>query len=312
MVTIVGFTGAVKNVQHVIKGFKKHGDVYHLLSDSLDPIAKSADMFLQKNLIKPKYELISDKYNFILNSNKPFLVQESPSFRQYGRHFRLGWWSYKWEDADCGNENSPPDRWNKFVQETGIRIKPWKSQGDKILIMGQKEGDSSLQNLYQQGYESFYDWVEEIIITIRKYSDREIVLRPHPRNLRRGHKLATRLSKKLNSKITVSENVQIYNEPGGGRGGDGLLNDLKDAYCVVTYNSLSGVESVTEGIPTFAIENGSMVWPIANKDISKIENLNYDIDITQWCNDIAYTQWSKEECGQGLAWAHLKPIIFKD
>ena len=76
---------------------------------------------------------------------------------------------------------------------------------------------------------------------------------------------------------------------------ESVLDTLHSAYCAVTYNSLSAVESITEGIPTFALNDGSMVWPVAHKDLSQIENLDYSIDLTQWKYDIAYTQWNKAE-----------------
>ena len=42
----------------------------------------------------------------------------------------------------------------------------------------------------------------------------------------------------------------------------------------------------------------------------KIEHINYEVDIQQWCNDIAYTQWNMQECRSGEAWAHLRPLVF--
>lgn len=307
MIKLIGIKGSIKTLLGLNKGLSKHGDEF-ILVKSIDEV-KHADCFLQTNLLKPKFYNDEKKYvayEYILNSKKPFLVSESPSFRKYPQYNRLGWYSYKWSDGIFGNENSPPDRWNKFKKETGISIKDWNSPGDHILIMGQKEGDSSLSNLYKK-YESFYDWVEEIIKEIRKYSDRTIIVRPHPRNLRHGISMCIDLNKKFKN-VQISENLT----EGGNQGGEGLERDLRLAYCVVTYNSLSAVESVCEGIPTFAFDNGSMIWPIAHTDLSTIESLKYDINITQWCYDIAYTQWSRLEHKQGESWQHLKPLIFKD
>ena len=52
-----------------------------------------------------------------------------------------------------------------------------------------------------------------------------------------------------------------------------------------------------------------MIWPVALKDLSMIENLPYNTDLTQWKNDIAYTQWTMKECESGEAWSHLKNVI---
>jgi hypothetical protein len=302
---VVGIKGSVKAVNHITAGIKKHGDSYNWADSVNNPVVETADAFIQTNLLKPKF-VTKDKngpYEYILKTKKPFLVQESPNFRKYIDlgYQRLGWWSYKWTEGEFGNNNSPPDRWNKFQQHTGIKIKDWKSSGDKIIIMGQKPGDSSLIDLYNNGLK-FDDWITETIKTIRKYSDREIIIRPHPRGIKKSGILHI-----TGKNVSVSNNLTI----GGNQGGAGLEADLQQAYCVVTYNSLSAIESICEGIPTFAMHNGSMIWPIAHKDLSQIENLKYNIDITQWCNDIAYTQWTSEEQTKGEAWAHLKPLIFK-
>ena len=307
MVTVVGIRGSVKNVRPIMKGFSQLGDEYILADGVNDPRVKTADLFLQTNLLKPKFATADGNgpYEYILKSNKPFLVQESQNFRAHGRYLRLGWYSYKWHEGLFGNENSPPDRWIKFKKDTGVTIKDWKSQGDCILIMGQKEGDSSLVDLYTKGYKGFYSWVQEIVNEIRRYTDRKIIIRPHPRHLRAGIKGARSIK---GDNVFVSE----YLSEGGSQGGEPLAKDLARSYCVITYNSLSGIEAICEGIPTFALNPGSMIWPIAHKDLSQIENLKYDIDVTQWCNDIAYTQWSSAEHASGESWAHLKPLVFKD
>lgn len=311
---VVGIEGSVKLYGRFAGGVTALGDKFEIATSITDQHAINADAFFQNNIIKPKFLKpgIVTPYEFILESKKPFIVRESPNFRKYESGWqRLGWFSYKWTDGLFGNLNAPPDRWNKFQKETGIRIKDWKSPGNHILIMGQKEGDSSLTALYNSGYSSFYNWVEEIILKIRKYSDRKIIIRPHPRNLSRGTNYTNDLIRRLTLKNIKNIELSSNLTQGGNQGGEGLNNDLNNAYCVVTYNSLSGVESVCDGIPTFAFENGSMIWPIAHKDISTIENLNYNIDVTQWCYDIMYTQWHNDEVQRGEAWAHLKPLVFK-
>ena len=306
MTTIVGIKDCVKTLRSLDKGINRSGDAFKLL-DIQDAKKENCDAYMQTNLLKPKHFTAnkSQGYEFILQSNKPYLVSESPSFRKYPHYARLGWYSYKWTDGVFGNENSPSDRWNKFVADTNIKIKDWNSPGDCILIMGQKEGDSSLLKLYQT-YESFYDWVDSVVKQIRLYTDRKIILRPHPRNLRYGYSCCLKIKEKYGN-FEISENVSTTIPD---QGGLGLDLDLKKSHCVITYNSLSAVEAVCEGIPTFAFEDGSMIWPIAHKDLNQIENLNYSIDIKQWCYDIAYTQWTATENRKGISWQHLKPLMF--
>lgn len=307
MTHIAVIKGSAKTFNAIQKGVLQNNDMFTVY-DSIADVPNDIDCFLQTNLLKPKFYQ-SDRhhiYSHILNSNKPFLVQESAAFREHINYTRLGWYSYKWTEGIFGNENCPRDRWIKFENSTNIKFIDWHSPGDSIIIMGQKEGDSSLNDLYKQ-YKTFYSWVEHIIKQVRKYSDRQIILRPHPRNLGNGIKQSKKLAAKFKN-VFVSKDVTSN----GYSGGDSLYRDLQTAHCVITYNSLSAIESVVKGIPTFALDDGSMAWPIAHKDLSQIENLNYDIDIAQWQNDIAYCQWNAKEHASGESWSHLKPLIFKD
>jgi hypothetical protein len=315
LIKIYGIHAAAKSsFPSLTKGLKRHGDIFEMRNWYE---ADDGDGYCQTNLIKPKIMRNDERraaYTYIRDSGKPYLVNESPSFRRYLGWARLGWYSYKWTEGLFGNENCPPDRWRKFEAATGIQFKDWNSPGDSILIMCQKEGDSSLLELYKT-YDSFYDWLEVLIHQIRQYSDRPIIIRPHPRNRDKGIRLANKLQKKLNDKrITVSEDlpeIKEYLGDGTTSYADGLYRDLAQAYCVVTYNSLSAIEAICEGIPTFALNDGSMIWPVAHKDLSQIENLSYDTDLTQWKSDIAYTQWTGKEHSTGESWAHLKPLVFK-
>ena len=312
MIKIMGFINVSKRYAGWVEGIERHGDVYEHVTDFKPNTVYDADCFYQTNLLKPKfmhgprYINQGSKYEYILKSNKPFIVSESAPFREYGAWMRYGWTSYGWGDGNFNNDNVGPERWNKFESKTGIKIKDWRSPGGAIVIMGQKEGDSALVRLYQQGYKSFYTWVEYVIEEIRKHTERPIVIRPHPRGSSKG-------LKQFISKVKTFRNVSMSTNQtrGGNQGGLGLERDLSSAYCVVTFNSLSAVEAVTRGIPVYALDYGSMVWPIAHKDFSKIENLNYDIDLQDWKNKIAYTMWNKQELKSGEVWAHLKGVYFK-
>ena len=314
MIKMYGFWGASKPYYDWGTGLAKHGDSFEMLQElDLDRIS-DADCFYQTNMLKPKFldahnlSIRGKKYLHMHNAVQPTIVSESEPFRQYGGYLRFGWHSYGWTDANCNNENVGPERWNKFEEKTGVKFKDWHSPGDYILLMGQKEGDSALVSLFNQN-KNFYTWVLETILEIRKYTDRKIVFRPHPRTAIRGVKFLEKLLTEHKLKnVEITKNLT----QGGNQGGIGLDNDLNNAYCVVTFNSLSGIESVINGIPVFAMDGGSMVYPIAHKDLSQIENLKYDINLQDWKNKIAYTMWNKQEVKNGECWAHLKLVYFKE
>ena len=318
MIRMVGFKHASKPYYGWALGMQRNGDQYLDMSMIKKNINYDADCFYQTNMMKPKFNskennvenLYGKKYEYILSTGKPFIVSESAVFREFHGYKRFGWWSYGWVDANCNNNDVGNERWLKFENTTGIHIKNWHSPGKNIIIMGQKEGDSALVDIYKE-FDSFSSWINFTIKKIRKHTDRPIIFRPHPMNLARGIRNWEKIIHPFLEHNKI-KNVHLseFLSDGVSQGGEGLEKDLQRAYCVVTYNSLSAVEAVVRGIPVFATNNMSMVWPIAQKNFSQIEELNYNIDLQDWKNKIAYTMWNREEVKNGHTWAHLKSVYF--
>lgn len=348
----------LKIIDSLRSGFIKHGDKLQI-NKSIFTKAKN-DAFFQINILKAKHFKWPGKNHRldIIKIDRPFLVGETASFRTTPiphTYNRLGWYSYQWHEGIFGAKNCDRDRWNKFADKTNIKFKDWrKGKKGYVLILLQKPGDSSLNALENVAdgnvKDQYKNWVTNLIVKIRRHTDRPIVIRPHPtyinrykyyhdilygviaknKNLVNFHwplppiqtelnkyaaarfyqkylgKESSKLGKIANSydKDTIGfevKNVTVSKDTT-------LQQDLKNAHCVVTYNSLSSVEAVQEGVPVIALDKGCMTWPIAHHKISDIEKLKYDIDITQWQNDIAYTQWSEEENKSGESWEHLKAL----
>ena len=89
-----------------------------------------------------------------------------------------------------------------------------------------------------------------------------------------------------------------------------MLEDFKNAHCVVSYNSNVLVESVCEGIPIIALSNESVAWEVSNK-LHNIETLDLNINRSQWLYNTAYMVWTEDEILNGDAWNHLKGVYFK-
>ena len=315
MIQMIAFPSPVSKLYfRWARGLEKHGDRIVQLSREDAYASVYADCYYQTNERKKKFftgkraKTQGQYFDHIINSNKPFIVSESNPFRQHDGWLRFGWNSYKWTKGNFNNDNVDDSRWKRFQNITGVTFKDWHSPGDDIIIMGQKEGDSALNEMYEQGYDNFYDWVNDVIKNIRKHTDRRIVIRPHPRNLDKTlNQVHTKIlvnNKKNN--VVLSENLT----KGGNQGGEGLSADLARAYCVVSFNSNSSVEAAIEGIPVFSLNDGSMTYPISHKKLSQIEKIDYNIDITNWQNKIAYTMWNKPDVISGECWEHLKPVYF--
>lgn len=118
------------------------------------------------------------------------------------------------------------------------------------------------------------NWVDEIIIKIKQYTDRPIKIRQRP----------------------VSRNDRVNS--------DTFLNYIRnDTYCVVGYSSNSLVEAVLVGIPVVSLGH-SATKSICSQNINDINNIkNVDFDLRHaWAKHLSYRQFSKEELENGTAW----------
>jgi hypothetical protein len=135
-------------------------------------------------------------------------------------------------------------------------------------------------------------WLVELIINLRKHTDRKIIVRFHPgdRNTPK-HKQA--LSKANLPNVFISNSASI-------------LQDFKDAHAVVNYNSSPAVAAAIEGVPIIVLDRvRSQAGDISENDISKIESLpEFDRDL--WIHKIAQMHWNSEEVKNGTAWRHLR------
>ena len=269
------------------------------------------DVLFQVNVEKYKKEPLRSLYQRIKEANTPCLVCESTPFRKNiteifsnsidsKKMYRLGWNHYS-RLGKFNNSYCKPDRWQKIQREQDIIIKDWNLNSEGyILLCLQKPTDSSLNSIYEK-YDDYNDWIVDTINDIRKYTNRKIRIRPHlkAKNVRVSQLVCDNIELS-----TVWKNRTIY------EGGESLLEDFKNAHCVVSYNSNVLVESVCEGIPIIALSNESVAWEVSNK-LHNIETLDLNINRSQWLYNTAYMVWTEDEILNGDAWNHLKGVYFK-
>ena len=173
----------------------------------------------------------------------------------------------------------------------GLVCKPWRSNGDYVLICGQH--DKSLQ---WQGMPRMSNWFLNTYDEIRKYTDRPIIFRPHPRcrleHIERGLKHVTR-----------QEPKQIANTY------DDFDMGFNNVHCTISYSSNPGIHSIIAGVPSF-VSTHSLAYPVAN-DIDFLHDIENPVmpDRTQWLNDYAHTEYTVDEISQGLPLKHLTSKI---
>ena len=187
--------------------------------------------------------------------------------------------------GDAGNDSRRSDLLN-------LRLKPWRTDGEFILIAGQH--DKSLQ---WQGMPSVSNWFLQTYDTIRKHTDRPILFRPHPRcrlpHIERGLRHVYR-----------QEPVKI-----GGTYDDFDMG-FNNVHATISYSSNPGIHSILEGVPAF-VGPASLAYDASN-DIDSLHNIENPLmpDRTQWLNDYAHTEYTVDEIAQGIPLKRLTSKLF--
>jgi hypothetical protein len=185
------------------------------------------------------------------------------------------------------DQDVDPARWEQISRDLGIGLKPWRTHGNHILICLQRNGGWSMRGL------DVVQWMNSIILEIRKYSNRPIVVRTHPGDKKIGGYL------KINHKsVSLSSNIN-------------LKEDLKNAWATVVYNSSPSVASIIEGVPAFLTDTQpqhSQSVAVANTDLSKIEN-PVMVDRQSWIERLSMCHWKFDELKSGEAWKFFRQYI---
>jgi len=181
-------------------------------------------------------------------------------------------------------------KWNTYSQWHNVSLKPWRTDGDHVLILCQRpKGWNMFGNDQDQ-------WLDKTITKIRKHlPDKSIVVRMHPGDGSR-FKQMEKIQKRWGNAIVLSEKESIK-------------DDLVNCWCAVGYNSTPNVVSAIEGVPVY-VEDLKHSWAadIAFTDLSMIANPPMP-DRTQWLNKIANIHWSNDEVRSGKLWAAIKKYI---
>lgn len=186
------------------------------------------------------------------------------------------------------DRNVDPARWQKISDDLGIWLKPWRTQGEHILICLQRHGGWSMGGLDVQ------TWLDQTIAQIRQHSrKRQIVVRTHP-----GDKKIKSILKIYGKGVRLSVNER-------------LVDDLKGAWATVVYNSSPSIASIIEGIPAFITDHNpqrSQSYEVANTDLSRLENPEMPERKT-WIERISMCHWNFNELRSGEAWKFFKQYI---
>jgi hypothetical protein len=161
------------------------------------------------------------------------------------------------------------------LQQTG-NLRP-----EFILVAAQHK-----HSLQWEGMPDTRTWVSGIIETLRKHTDRPIVVRPHPRN-------RFSLPNLNNVRYELAQPIQgTYSEH----------NISYDCHCVINHNSGPGIQSIIAGTPVIC-DQSSLAYPMSTR-YEYIENPQIP-DREEWFTQICHTEWLVEEIAQGIPQARL-------
>lgn len=179
-----------------------------------------------------------------------------------------------------------PNRWQKLSTNLGISLKPWRTQGSHILICCQRNGGWSMKGIPVQ------QWLEETINKVRSFSDRPIIVRPHPGD------------KKWQTYLRITQkNVSISTNH--------IKQDLQNAWATVLHNSSPAVASAIEGVPVFLTDPNpefSQAAEVSNTILKRLEDPKM-FDRQAWVEKLSMCHWNFDELRSGEAWQFFRKFI---
>ena len=150
----------------------------------------------------------------------------------------------------------PATRWESIKKLIGYEIHPWR-KGKHILVV------QSTPHLYKFMGEDIEQWTNNVVATLKKYTDRPIVIRP---------------------------------KPGKGESPPLIEAQLADAHALVTHTSCAALDALRLGVPVFTTGE-CCAKPLALQDLSKIEEPIYP-EREPLYRHLAYCMFSKDEFKQ--------------
>lgn len=186
--------------------------------------------------------------------------------------------------GEFGNDDDLDENRPIFLKSSLGPIK--ENRKNEILICSQLP-----ESLQWQGMPSMESWIKQTVDKIRRYTDRKIVIRPHPRSFVRvnipGCKLI--LPKKLS----------------------GTYDDFDIDYgyhCVINHNSGPAVQAAIFGTPVIC-DSTSLAYPVSGR-IENIEKISLP-NREQWFLKLCHTEWTIEEISAGTPLKRLLKKIEK-
>jgi len=221
-------------------------------------------------------------YNQCRKQNKPIVIIEVGNLRR-GDTWRISIDHIHGHGIFGNTENLDKNRPNVI----GVNLKPLQQKrNDKILIACQH--DRSLQ---WEGQPHMTEWVRQKISEIRKFTNKSIVVRPHPR-----------------SPFILNVPGVVFETPKKLIGSYDSFDIDYNYHCVVNHNSGPAVQAAINGIPVICHQS-SLAFPVSGS-VETIDSIGLP-DRQDWFLKLCHTEWTVDEIAKGIPISRLIPELKK-
>jgi hypothetical protein len=173
---------------------------------------------------------------------------------------------------------------NDILNNSKIKVKDWK-QNKKYIIIYTNRGVGGWSHMGRDTKK----WLLETITTIKKHTDRPIIVKQHQST----HDLYEQRWSVIDKFPELQNSFYMKNLP----------KEIYDnAHCAVILSSTVGAVTLVDGIPTFVDLDTAFVSPWSAGELKDIESPNLNVDRNDFLKLYAKCHWSVEEMKNGTMW----------
>lgn len=264
------------SLQLMLPGFLASGDIARVSNQRYEKCDVAVIMYSPRSGAAPS----TRASRFIRNLHpKNLLIIEMPLFRDtQDWYYRFGF-----DHVHDGGRFISFAAGRERIKQLGLEVRPWKTDGNAIVIASQLQGDYSLDGI------DIDEWAADVANFVSCHYDRDIVIRRHP--LSYNGRCAT---------YDVPNSVEISDAP--------LKRDLARAWRWVTFTSGSSIDAVLAGVPSVTLSQKNFSWSVSSHDLTNLASPATP-DRTDWLARLASHQWNLDEIASGEAWGHLRQLV---
>ena len=302
-------------LKHMATGIKACGDKPIIVNenkvgpwdkDEMEPTAPIGCMFgyggsnqmhHTKGRRRDLVERAKKKGIYIITFDGGVLSSFGNTITDPNHHWRVALYS-PMNNGNFLSDNSPPDRWEKMKKIWNINYAPWQKSepDDPILFVLQPQDNWSMNELDP------IKWFNDVYKKIRPLTKRKFIVRPHPNHVAA---MENRINEFHKDGVQVVIGQKFFKGDEKKHYRFNYQEALNNCHAVVTHNSTACIDSCVRGVPTFVTSDLALAWPVANKDLSKIESPEYP-ERDQWVYDLGYKQWTEQEIKDGTVFKRFK------